>query len=82
MVLIGDAAHPFKPIGQGINIAMLDGMNIGLALTAVFPNNRAKALKYFNDQTKPQGDACIYIANNVMNDRGRLLDMIRIRSGL
>lgn len=26
VVLIGDAAHPFRPIGQGINIALLDSM--------------------------------------------------------
>jgi len=43
IVIIGDAAHPFPPVGQGINIAMLDGMwlsqliemhphDIGLAL--------------------------------------------------
>ena len=26
VVIIGDAAHPFRPIGQGINIALLDAM--------------------------------------------------------
>ena len=26
IVIIGDAAHPFRPIGQGINIALLDAM--------------------------------------------------------
>lgn len=26
IALIGDAAHPFPPVGQGINIAMLDAM--------------------------------------------------------
>lgn len=25
-ILLGDAAHPFRPIGQGINIAMLDAV--------------------------------------------------------
>ena len=28
IVLIGDAAHPFKPIGQGINMALKDGMDL------------------------------------------------------
>ena len=26
MILIGDAAHPFRPIGQGINLAMVEGV--------------------------------------------------------
>jgi hypothetical protein len=40
-------------------------MNLGLALTAVFPDDPAKALKYFNTQSKPQADACIFIANTI-----------------
>lgn len=42
-VLIGDAAHPFRPIGQGFNIAMIDGVWLDQAIST-FPHNIAKAL--------------------------------------
>ena len=61
-ILIGDAAHPFRPIGQGINLAMLDGMNLQLAIDCIYPNDRESALKHFSDHTKPEGDACIDLA--------------------
>lgn len=44
VVLIGDAAHPFKPIGQGINVAMLDGMNLDLAISNYHRDDLDKAL--------------------------------------
>lgn len=28
IVILGDAAHPFRPIGFGINLAMLDAMTL------------------------------------------------------
>jgi len=43
-------------------MAMLDGMNLELAIDVRFPNNLGKALKFFSDTTKPEGDAAIFIA--------------------
>ena len=60
-VLIGDAAHPFRPIGQGFNIAMMDGIWLDQYIQT-FPHDRAKALRKFGDYSKLQGDACIHLS--------------------
>ena len=82
VVLIGDAAHPFKPIGQGINIAMLDGMNLDLALNNFYKDDRAKALEYFNKITLIEGNACINLANKLMSKSGRIKEFLKMEYGL
>ena len=37
-------------------------MNLDLAINTKYPNDLGKALKYFSDSTKPEGDAAIFIA--------------------
>ena len=65
LICIGDAAHPFKPIGQGINMAMLDGMNLDLYISKISPNNLETALKLFSDSSKIEGDALIDLATSL-----------------
>lgn len=82
VVLIGDAAHPFKPIGQGINIAMLDGMNLDLCINHYYKDDLSKSLEYFNQITIQEGNACINIANKVMSPSGRIIEGIKMHLGL
>ena len=63
-VLIGDAAHSFRDIAQGMDLALLDGMNLELALDAVYPHDTEMALKYFSDNAKLQGDASINLSTS------------------
>ena len=51
LILLGDAAHPFRPIGQGINVAMLDGVWLCNAI-ATFPHDIGKALRKHGDYSK------------------------------
>jgi len=46
VTLIGDAAHLMPPVGQGANMAMLDGALLGLALAA-HPNDYPAAVKEY-----------------------------------
>ena len=71
-VLLGDAAHPFRPIGQGFNIAMLDGMWLDQAIRT-YPHDIAKALRKFGDYSKLQGDACIHLSS-IMLKKPKILN--------
>lgn len=46
LTLIGDAAHLMPPVGEGANQAMLDGLELGLAL-ATKPDDPASAVAAF-----------------------------------
>jgi len=76
IVLIGDAAHPFKPMGQGINMAMWDGMQLDLAISHRFPNDLGKAIKLFSDSSKPEGDAAIFLAQQFESVFFKLYELI------
>lgn len=44
ITLLGDTAHLMPPVGQGANMAMLDGALLGVALAA-HPHDFASAVK-------------------------------------
>ena len=80
-VLIGDAAHPFRPIGQGINIAMMDGVWLDQYLKT-YPHDVAKALRNFGSYSKLQGDACLNISPLMKNKPLLLREFINYGLGI
>ena len=60
VVIIGDAAHPFPPVGQGINIAMLDAMWLCQAIEN-HPHDIGRALEVFTEKSMLQAKPLIDI---------------------
>jgi 2-polyprenyl-6-methoxyphenol hydroxylase-like FAD-dependent oxidoreductase len=63
-VLIGDAAAPFPPIGQGVNAAMESAMVLDLCIDQVglSPNGLLGAAELYNVRWKPEVDAVSWIS--------------------
>ena len=63
-VLLGDAAAPFPPIGQGVNAAMESAMALDLCIgqTGHSPVQLLEAAKLYNTQWKLEADAVSWIS--------------------
>jgi kynurenine 3-monooxygenase len=63
-VLIGDAAGPFPPIGQGVNAAMESAMVLDNCIGRVgsSPAELLEAAKLYNTKWKPEADAVSWIS--------------------
>jgi kynurenine 3-monooxygenase len=62
--LIGDAAAPFPPIGQGVNAAMESAMALDLCIAQAgrSPRELLEAAKLYNTKWKPEVDAVSWIS--------------------
>ena len=62
--MIGDAAGPFPPIGQGVNAAMESAMVLDLCIDQVgrSPNGLLGAAELYNVRWKPEVDAVSWIS--------------------
>jgi kynurenine 3-monooxygenase len=63
-VLLGDAAGPFPPIGQGVNAAMESAMELDLCIAQAgrSPTQLLDAAKLYNTKWKPEADAASWIS--------------------
>jgi kynurenine 3-monooxygenase len=63
-VLIGDAAGPFPPIGQGVNAAMESAMTLDLAIAKSGGNGEAllRAAQIYSESWKPEIDAVSWMS--------------------
>jgi 2-polyprenyl-6-methoxyphenol hydroxylase-like FAD-dependent oxidoreductase len=66
--LIGDAAAPFPPIGQGVNAAMESAMVLDEALAHHAPDVPG-AVAAYSGQWKPEADAVTWISERVVFDK-------------
>ena len=64
-VLLGDAASPFPPIGQGVNAAMESAMQLDLCLAAS-GDGLEQALQRYNAAWKPEAEAVSWISEKMM----------------
>jgi kynurenine 3-monooxygenase len=63
-VLLGDAAAPFPPIGQGVNAAMESAMVLDLCIDEMgsSPTQLLEAAELYNTKWKPEADAVSWIS--------------------
>lgn len=63
-VLLGDAAAPFPPIGQGVNAAMESAMVLDICLAQA--QNLSDALQLYNKTWKPEAEAVSWISEKMI----------------
>lgn len=78
-VLIGDAAGPFPPIGQGVNAAMESAMTLDLAVAKSGGNGAAllRAAQIYNESWKPEIDAVSWMSEKSLFENR--LHMLRVQ---
>jgi kynurenine 3-monooxygenase len=85
-VLIGDAAGPFPPIGQGVNAAMESAMVLDLCIEEVSrsPTELLEGARLYNTRWKPEADAVSWISEKSLfeNRFHELRTQIAMRLGL
>jgi kynurenine 3-monooxygenase len=85
-ILIGDAAGPFPPIGQGVNAAMESSMVLDLcvAQTGRSPVELLEAARLYNTRWKPEVDAVSWISEKSLfeNRFHELRTQVAMRLGL
>jgi 2-polyprenyl-6-methoxyphenol hydroxylase-like FAD-dependent oxidoreductase len=85
-VLLGDAAGPFPPIGQGVNAAMESAMVLDLCIAEVghSPAQLLEAAERYNTKWKPEVDAVSWISEKFLfeNRLQEFRTQIMMRLGL
>lgn len=67
-VLIGDAAGPFPPIGQGVNAALESAMVLDLAIgrSGTTPEGLVAAAASYDEEWRPEVDAVSWISEKML----------------
>jgi 2-polyprenyl-6-methoxyphenol hydroxylase-like FAD-dependent oxidoreductase len=69
-VLLGDAAAPFPPIGQGVNAALESATVLDQCIGDIgpLPDGFPEAIRRYNDAWKPEADAVSWVSEKMMFD--------------
>jgi 2-polyprenyl-6-methoxyphenol hydroxylase-like FAD-dependent oxidoreductase len=76
-VLLGDAASPFPPIGQGVNAAMESAMALDLAIAQAgrSPAQLLEAARLYSATWKPEADAVSWMSEKSIFDQAKSADV-------
>jgi len=69
VVLLGDAATPFSPIGQGINAAMESAMVLDQCITSDNPQDLLASAKQYNEVWLPEAKAIAWISERMVYNK-------------
>lgn len=68
-VLLGDAAAPFSPIGQGINAAMESAMVLDQCFEGATPDDLLRAAQNYNEAWLPEAQAIAWISERMVYNK-------------